>query len=185
VSVDPHVEQSDAAQHIEDIKAIATAETMKEHCAVAVSHTQAWIAVPPTLAMWGDRAMAKEALAIALAAQSTSNGCCIGHGTRAEQTVVPVEGSFSSLSSYPSILILSVVSGHKVPDEFDVHDAEHDFEVRYALTLKVFDEVYDGFPLRVHWSFPLFEEGLHAGLHLLCQRLDFLIPLDALLLELS
>ena len=68
MSVDPHVEQSDAAQHIDDIKAIATAETVNEHCAVAVPHTQAWITIAPALAVLGYRAAAKEAVAIALAA---------------------------------------------------------------------------------------------------------------------
>jgi hypothetical protein len=74
VSIDTRVEQSAPARRIEHVKAIATAKTVNEQCAVALAHTQAWIAVALALTVRGNRAIAKEALAIALAAQSASNG---------------------------------------------------------------------------------------------------------------
>jgi hypothetical protein len=62
------VEQSTPAQRIEHVEAIATGKTVNEQCALAITQAQAWIPITPPPAVWGDRAIAKEAIAIAFSA---------------------------------------------------------------------------------------------------------------------
>jgi hypothetical protein len=68
VSIAAHVKQSPPSQRIEHVEAITTGEAVNEQGAVAIAHAQAWIAVAPSLAVRGDRATAKETLAVAFAA---------------------------------------------------------------------------------------------------------------------
>jgi hypothetical protein len=61
-------DQSTLSQRIKHVEAIATAETVNEQCAVAITQAQPWIPIAPPPAVRGHRATAKEAIATAFSA---------------------------------------------------------------------------------------------------------------------
>jgi hypothetical protein len=68
MSIVAHGKQSAPTQRFKHVEAITTGEAVNEQGVVAIANAQAWISVTPALAVGGNRAVAKETLAVAFAA---------------------------------------------------------------------------------------------------------------------